>query len=103
MKKLTRNIDEYLENFGWSSSLFFNHAKSLFRDKDINRLATFEIGRTVVYLRARGKLFKFYVHHAGRSKEYLTITDAHGAEIVTYHYTVKTKEIKEKVIKLLLE
>jgi hypothetical protein len=103
MKKLTRNIDEYLQYGGWSSSLFFNHAKLLFRDKDINRLATFEIGRTVVYLRARGKLFKFYVHYQGRSKEYLTLTDSHGVEIAAYHYTVKTKEIKEKILQLLLE
>ena len=98
MRKLSKSIDEYLSAGGWSSSKFFEHAKSLFNDRDIKQMGTFEVGRSVIYYRTRGTMIKFYVHHAGRSKEFMTMTDENSNEIATFHYTVKTQTIKDKIM-----
>jgi len=96
--QLTKSIDEYLQAGGWSSSLFFEHAKALFEDQDLKRMSTIEVGRSVVYMRCMGKRIKFYVHHQGRSKQFMTILDDKGDELATFHYTATTQEIKQKIL-----
>jgi hypothetical protein len=98
VRKLSKSVDEYFANTGWSSSLFLDHAKALVSDPDIKRSTTIEFGRSVVYLRSNSKMLKIYVHHAGRSKEFMTITDFAGDEVATFHYTAKTKDIKDKIL-----
>ena len=100
MRKLSKSIEKYLEAGGWSSSNFFEHAKVLFKDRDINCVAAFEVGRSVIYLRhsAQGKMLKFYVHHNGRSKEFMTITYENGDEYKTFHYSASVNEIKQAIL-----
>jgi hypothetical protein len=80
---LSRSLNEYEENGGWSSSNFFQPALSLMKALMAEGHKV-EIGRTVVHL--DGKL-KCYVHHNGRSREYATVTDFKGNELFTAHYT----------------
>jgi hypothetical protein len=97
MARLSKSIEEYLEAGGWSSSLFFEHAKKLFEDRDIKRSITIEVGRSVVYLRSMGTILKVYVHKNGRSKEFMTLVKENGDEFATLHYTVTTEQIKQKI------
>jgi len=89
MRKLSKSFNEFLENSGWSANKFLEHAEYLY--KRFN--GHVEIGRTVVHLYGNGRQLKAYVHHNGRSAEYLTLTDAHGAELTTFHYTDTPEEI----------
>jgi hypothetical protein len=98
MKKLSKSVDEYLRVGGWSSSLFFDHACSLFTDPDLKALCTFEVGRTVVYLRNSQKFLKAYVHHNGRNRQYLTFTTESGKEVKTFHYMDNVTQIKQFLI-----
>jgi len=95
MRKLSKSIEEYLEAGGWSSSLFFEHAKALFNDPDLKRQSVIEVGRSVVYVRSHGKMLKIYVHRSGRSKEFMTMVKEDGDELATFHYTAKTSAIKQ--------
>ena len=95
---MRKSIEEYLAAGGWSSNLFFEHAKSIFSDRDILRRCTFEVGRNVIYVRSGGKMLKIYVHHGGRSKEFMTFVNEGGDEIRTFHYTVPTSVIKEFIL-----
>lgn len=102
MNKPSKTIDDYLKARGWSSEKFLPHAQKLFLDDDLNAAATFQIGRTVVYLVSATKLIKFYVHYKGRSKDYLTLVDGKtGVEIETFHFSVKTRDIKAKILEFL--
>jgi len=98
VRRGTKSIEEYLTNGGWSSHLFLETAKTLLTDRDITRRTEFEYFRSVIYLRSQGKLLKAYVHHNGRSKEYLTFTDESGSEVHTFHYTTPALVIKRFVI-----
>lgn len=88
-------IEEYLAQQGWSSHHFLEHAKAIFSDSTIQRSMTFEIHRTVIYIQSYGKMLKGYVHHAGRSREFLTFKNAGGDEVKSFHYSVSTNEIKQ--------
>ena len=98
MRKLSKSIDEYLINSGWSSQLFLEHAKSIFNDKEICEKFKVEVGRSVIYFISGEDLIKAYVHYEGRSKDYLTFTDKHGKELMSFHYTDETSEIKNFLI-----
>lgn len=93
MSRLTKSIDEYLEARGWSSHLFFETAKTVFDDREIKRTCTIEVGRSVIYIRSQGKMLKAYVHHNGRSKEFMTLKDEGGDEVKTFHYSEKPQTI----------
>lgn len=94
----TKSLEEYLENKGWSSHHFFDTAKMLLTDRDLTRQITFEYFRSVIYLRSRGKLLKAYVHHNGRSREFLTFTDEKGSEVHTFHCSTPAIVIKRFVL-----
>lgn len=98
MRKLSKSIEQYLEAGGWSSNLFVEHARRLFEDKHFTRTCDFEVGRSVIYIRSNGKMIKAYVHHNGRSKEFMTLTNEKGDELATFHYSCSTKEIKDKML-----
>lgn len=95
---LSKSIEEYLAAGGWSSNLFLEHAKVLFNDRDLKRGCKFEVGRSVIYIRSGGQVLKVYVHHNGRTKEYMTLSEG-GTEVATFHYTAKTEEIKQTILK----
>lgn len=100
-RKLSKTVEEYLNEGGWSSSQFFEHAKLLFFDYDLNRIGEFEFGRTVVYYTTGRHLFKFYVHYKGKSKDYLSIVDGDtGEELEIFHYTATAEQIKAKLFML---
>jgi len=91
--RLSKSIDEYLAAGGWSSHLFLQHAKDVFEDPTLKRTATFQVGRSVIYIRSQGKMLKAYVHHNGRNKEFMTLTDETGEEVKTFHHTEKSSAI----------
>jgi hypothetical protein len=78
------------------------HTRALFLDDDIERVGVFLVRRTVVWLATINKLIKFYVCYKTYTKEHLTLVDGlTGAEIVTFHYTVDTREIKNVILDFL--
>jgi hypothetical protein len=96
--KLSKSVDEYLAAGGWSSHKFFEHAKSLFSDPDILRTCTFEAGRSVIYIRSRGEMLKLYVHHSGRSREWVTIKNMGGDELVNFHCTISAQSLRDWIL-----
>lgn len=103
MKLLSKSVDEYLAANGWSSNLFFEHAKAIFNSAEVKRKCTFEVGRTVIYIRGGGKMLKVYVHANGRSKEFMTFKSEDGDELKSFHYTTETKEITAFILGYLIE
>lgn len=95
MPRMSKSFDEYLENSGWSSHLFQKHASYLYLL--LGSVAVIKVGRTVITMESKTSKIKFYVHHNGRSKEYMTITDAQGNELITYHHTVDPQKIYNDV------
>lgn len=83
MRKLSKSLEQYEENGGWSSSLFYKPAVALMKDL-IQRGVKVDVGRHVIYV---GEKLKCYVHYNGRSKEYATVTDVKGNELLTVHHT----------------
>jgi len=79
--KLSKSIEEYEKAGGWSSSLFYPYALEMMNMlKSANKKV--DVGRTVIHLNNE---LKVYVHHNGRSKEYATVTDMKGTELITKH------------------
>lgn len=97
--KLSKSIAEYLDAGGWSSHYFIDHAKIIFSSPEIKKVCQFEIGRSVIYLRAKAKMLKAYVHYNGRSREFMTFTDEKGKEVKTFHHS----ENPQTVVLFLLE
>ena len=98
-KQLGKTIEEYMNSNGWSSGLFINHARFLFaklKDK-----VHFRVGRTVIHVFTETRTIKFYVHHNGRSKEFMTITDVNGKELQTYHCSETPEKIYEDLKQIL--
>lgn len=84
-----KSKEDYIKASGWSSSLFLDKALQLFNDCD--RLGIeIKIKRTVIYLNSKLNL---YVHHNGRSREYLTICSKNGKELGTFHFQQRYSEI----------
>jgi hypothetical protein len=80
---MNKTVAEYFEASGWSSSLFVEHAKYVFAEL---KEAQIIIGRTVIHVEKGPKKIKVYVHYAGKSREFVTITDRYGMPIEVYHY-----------------
>lgn len=100
-RKLTRTLGDYMASGGWSSSKFFEQAKTLFNDPDLLKIGEFEFGRTVVYYSTGRHVFKFYVHHKGRSDEYLSVVDGiTKEELVVFHCDDSAAKIKDKLFLL---
>lgn len=99
MRRLSRSIEEYLEASGWSSRLFLEHAKAIFNDPRLKRSCTFEVGRSVIYLRSRGTLLKVYVHHGGRSREFITFKNESGDEVGSFHHSTPVESIVLFILK----
>jgi hypothetical protein len=80
-RTLTKSVEEFLSQNGWSAHKFVKHAVYVHEhfDGEIN------MGRSVAYARKNGKMVKIYAHHNGRSNEYITITDKKGTELVSIH------------------
>lgn len=99
MRKLSKSVDEYLAAGGWSSSLFFEHAKALFNDPVLKRCCTFEVGRSVIYIRSGGKLLKVYVHYKGLSREYITFVSEDGDDLRNHvHCNALTRDIRQVIL-----
>lgn len=98
MRQLGKSIEEYLAAGGWSSHNFLEHAKAVFEDREVKRTCTFEVGRSVIYIRSRGTMLKAYVHHAGRSREFMTLKDEKGDEVKTFHMTAKPAEVVQFIL-----
>lgn len=86
MARLGRSIEEYEENGGWSSHFFAENAARLMRELQTMGVSL-QVGRTVVHMEKDNVKLKAYVHHAGRTEEYATITTRSGIELLTVHYT----------------
>ena len=80
--KLSQSIEKYLVNNGWSSQFFLPHAEYIF--KHLPSEIKIDVGRTVIHLTG-SKMIKAYVHYHGKSKEYVSLTDDHGNELVIYN------------------
>lgn len=77
-RQLSKSVEAYLANNGWSSSAFLEHAKHVFAELPKYGLEL-EVGRTVVYVKRDGNvLLKCYVHYEGRPANVLSITDGRG-------------------------
>lgn len=99
MARMGRTLEEYASNNGWSSHHFVEQAVPL-----IQNLMTLgvdvKIGRHVIHVTKGDVKFKAYPHYKGRSKEFVTITDWRGNEMLTVHHTEFDK-LKSFVIELL--
>jgi hypothetical protein len=51
MRKLSKSVDEFINSKGWSANAFLDHAKFLFADVELAEIVTFEVGRSVIYIR----------------------------------------------------
>ena len=98
-KQMSKTIEEYMNNNGWSSSLFLNHAKYLL--ENLGDKIQLKVGRTVIHMFTATRTIKFYVHHNGRSKEFLTITDVNGNELQTFHYSEPFDKVLNAVKEIL--
>lgn len=97
-RKLSRSIEEYIKEQGWSSHLFIEHARHCFAElKEFE----FEVGRSVIYIRNGSKMIKAYPHYAGRSHEYATFTDEKGSELETVHHSVDKETFAATIRRLL--
>lgn len=95
-KRLNKSVEEYFLASGWSSHLFVDHARLVFA-----KFPNVLVGRSVIHIINEGKLIKVYVHHAGKTKEFMTITDAKGIEIASFHYTIPPETVLQKITELL--
>lgn len=86
MRKLSKSIEAYEAGGGWSSKLFAEQALPLLKGLQAGGVPL-QVGRHVIYVGSGDNLIKVYVHHNGRSEEYVTFTDRRGAELATFHYT----------------
>lgn len=102
--KLSKTKQQFEESSGWSSNLFYDHYSKLKPLLEENHIAI-SFGRTVMYFSSTEtqKKIKLYVHHNGRTKEYLTICDENGNELKTFHYTDETNDILVFVLEQLNE
>lgn len=100
MSKMSRTKEEYFANSGWSSHHFMKHAQVLI--PELEKKFEMAFGRHVIHLKKDGKtVAKFYVHKNGRSREYATLTDAKGKELLTVHHSVETESFREQISKAL--
>jgi hypothetical protein len=77
-KQMSKSVDDYLSNEGWSSRAFVPIAKVLFKELPEHGIET-RVGRTVVHLVRSGVvILKCHVHYEGRSRNVLTVTTATG-------------------------
>lgn len=83
---MKKTLEEYESGGGWSSHFFAEKAVTLIKELQKENISV-TIGRTVIHISHNGKSLKTYVHHNGRSREYATITDKKGNELITVHYT----------------
>jgi hypothetical protein len=105
MRKLSKSVDEFINSQGWSVNSFLEHAKFLFSDVELAEIATFEVGRSVIYIRNKKPRFnkdwgmmRVYVHLRGLSKDWMTILDANGYEIAKFHSSANAEEIKAAIV-----
>jgi hypothetical protein len=105
MRKLTKSVDEFINAKGWSANAFLEHAKFLFADVELSEIATFEVGRSVIYIRNKTPRFdkdwgmmRVYVHLRGLSKEWMTILDSNGYEVAKFHCADSPEEIKKVIV-----
>ena len=83
---MSKTVEEYEENGGWSSHFFVVNAVKLMKELQDLGIAVV-VGRTVIHLSRDDKKLKAYVHHNGRNREYATVTDRKGVELLTVHYS----------------
>lgn len=83
---MSRTLEEYEQNGGWSSHFFATHAVKIMKELQASGVEV-ALGRTVIHLTKNNKKIKVYVHHNGRNREYATVTDKKGIELMTAHYT----------------
>lgn len=105
MRKLSKSIDEFINAKGWSANAFLDHAKFLFSDVELAEIATFEVGRSVIYIRNKKPrydpddgMMRVYVHLRGLSKDWMTILDSNGYEIAKFHCSESAEEIKKAIM-----
>ena len=91
MKKMSKSITDYLENSGWSSENFLDHAKYAF-EKLAGTSVDVKVGRTVIYLTSQKATIKLYVHRNGLSNKFLTITDENGDDLEVLHCDIVSPE-----------
>ena len=95
---MSKSIEEYFANNGWSSHKFLPLAKKIFPVLKKNGIEII-MGRSVMHLSYEGKLLKVYVHHRGYSNEWLTITvDGDGSTF--FHCTDESKKILEHILRI---
>jgi hypothetical protein len=95
-----KTFDEYLEANGWSSSHFIEHAKKIHELLVANNLS-FNLGRTVCHVITKKGIFKIYVHYAGKTRQFMTLTNR-DKEIRTWHYTDSPALVANEIVKLIL-
>lgn len=83
-----RSFDEYLAAGGWSSKLFLPHAKLAI--PEMQKEATVEFRRTLVTVTRGTRSVQLRVHHAGRDRKWMSITD--GQREITAHHHTETPE-----------
>lgn len=102
-KQLSKTAAEYFSNGGWSSHHFVKHAEVILGSLTSRKDISVKLGRTVIHVTnmATDVGIKFYVHHNGRSKEFMTITDKLGNELKTYHCSDNPHDVLKDVSKFL--
>jgi hypothetical protein len=97
MRILRKTKNDYLENEGWSSRKFIEHAKNIFEilDKEGFKL---KFARTVIYIIKGEKKIKVRVHYMGRSNEWITFLDKKNNELMSFHCSCTSKEISDFIL-----
>lgn len=100
MKRMSKTKEEYLDNGGWSSHYFLEHARHAFTFFE-SLGYHFSIGRHVIYLHdsSNSVLLKFYVHYKGRSRKQLTVTNNDGIALFTASNMITPEQLCEKVLR----
>lgn len=93
------NLREYVyfKNSGWSSHLFLDHAKYIL--PRVKEFCGVVIGRLSIRLTdSNGKVvLRIFVHHNGRTNEFMTITDSKQKELATFHYTDSSEDMLDAI------
>ena len=96
-KQMSKSIEEYFSNNGWSSHKFLPIAKEIFPIL-LESSIEIVIGRSVIHLSYQGKLLKIYVHHDGLSNDWMTILEE-GDISTFFHCTDDSKKILDHILR----
>lgn len=89
--KMSKTLDELLNNSLWSAHHFLPHAQYIF-PKLLDLGCHIKYGRTTVHISFMQRNIKLYPHYHGKSNEWVTAVNTSGTE-KSFHYNEDSESI----------